>query len=162
MALQSNGQISLSNISSEMNLIDSNLSLAGLSTHSTLNNASANKPNEVAPHVLTEFYSYDHSASSTPVLKMIMGSTPTTKYRATSESCEYEPTNEYWHDGDSSIAMVGDKIYADRHGKTPLGSGLMAQRSEEVTQVGAYITGQGQVERMYLCESGGPGDIIKK
>lgn len=156
MALQSNGQISLSNIASEMNLIASNLSLTGLSTHSTLNNASANKPNEVAPHVLTEFYSYDHSASSAPVLKMIMGSLPTTKYRDPEESCEYVPTNEYWHNGDSSIAMVGDRIYTDRDGKNPIGSGLMAQQSEEVTIVGAYITGQGQVEQMYLCADGGP------
>tara|TARA_B110000483_G_scaffold172842_1_gene204585 strand:- start:243 stop:719 length:477 start_codon:yes stop_codon:yes gene_type:complete len=156
MALQSNGQISLSNISSEMNLIDSNLSLAGLSTHSTLNDASANKPNEVAPHVLTEFYSYDHSASSTPVLKMIMGSLPTTKYRDPGpDSCSYVPVNEYWHDGDSSIAMAGDKIYIDRDGTKPLGSGLMAQSSEEVSKVGAYITGSGIVEAVYLCEFGG-------
>ena len=155
MALQSNGQISLSNIASEMNLVPGNLSLAGLSTHSTLNNASANKPNEVAPHVLTEFYSYDHSASSAPVLKMVMGSLPTTKYRDPSEACFYEPRNEYWHNGSSGVAMVGDRIYTDQAGKKPLGSGLMAQSSEEVAIVGAYITGQGQVERMYLCEMGG-------
>ena len=153
MALQSNGQISLSNIASEMNLVPGNLSLAGLSTHSTLNNASANKPNEVAPHVLTEFYSYDHSASSAPVLKMIMGSLPTTKYRdATADSCSYIPAYEYWHNGDSSIAMVGDRIYTDQDGKTTLGSGLMAQSSEEVSKVGAYITGGGIVEAVYLCE----------
>lgn len=155
MALQSNGQISLSNIASEMNFLPSNLSLTSLSTHSTLNNASANKPNEVAPHGLAEFYSYDHSASSGPVLKMIMASTPTTKYRDTSESCNYEPFNTYWHDGDSSIAMVGDKIYTSSDGKTLIGSGLIAQSSEEVTQVGAYISG-GIVEALYLCS--GPGE----
>ena len=156
MALQSNGQISLSNIASEMNLIASNLSLTGLSTHSTLNNASANKPNEVAPHVMTEFYSYDHSASSAPVLKRIMASVPTSKYRSTEDGCNYVLGQEYWHNGDSSIAMVGDTIFTDQTGKTTIGSGLIGQSSEEVTQVSAYITGSGIVEALYLC-GGGPG-----
>jgi hypothetical protein len=69
MALQSSGQIKISEIATELGVGgEPDLNLGGLSTGSfgTINtaNAVADRPDEEPPHAMSEFYSYDHSASS--------------------------------------------------------------------------------------------------
>jgi len=71
MTLTSSGQISISDINGEFGRSGStaNSSLKELSdgTVSTINtaNASGDRPDGSAPHNMSEFYSYDHSAAST-------------------------------------------------------------------------------------------------
>ena len=69
MALQSSGQIKMSELNVEFGLQETRrLSLKDASdgTASTINtaNASTDRPDGTAPHAISEFYSYDHSASS--------------------------------------------------------------------------------------------------
>ena len=67
MALQSSGQISISDIKTELGTSSSsNLNLKGLETGTfgTINTGSASYPNGSAPYAMSEWYSYDHSASS--------------------------------------------------------------------------------------------------
>ena len=63
MALTSSGQISMSDIRSELGDSGSiSLKEASDGTIAAINtnNASADRPDESAPHAMTEFYSYDH------------------------------------------------------------------------------------------------------
>lgn len=67
MALQSSGAISISEIGAELNQgTGQTISLyeAERGTYEAINSASASKPNGVDPHSMSEWYSYDHSASS--------------------------------------------------------------------------------------------------
>jgi hypothetical protein len=62
MTLQSNGAISISQICTEKGVSFSNASLTTLST-TDINTASALKPDQAAPHAMSEFYGYNHNAS---------------------------------------------------------------------------------------------------
>ena len=69
MALQSSGQIKISEIATELGVgSEPNLNLRGLSggSFATINtaNAASDRPDGEPPHSMSEFYSYDHSASS--------------------------------------------------------------------------------------------------
>ena len=70
MSLTSSGQLSLDNIQSEMDNSTGgkNASLKDMSEgrnpYGSINTSSASYPDGVAPHSVSEFYSYDHSASS--------------------------------------------------------------------------------------------------
>jgi hypothetical protein len=70
MALPASGQIKFSDINTEFgrSSTTSNTSLTGLSdgTVATINtaNAASDRPDGAAPHAISEFYSYDHSASA--------------------------------------------------------------------------------------------------
>ena len=69
MALQSSGQIKISEIATEIiGNSEPNLSLRGLSggTYGAINtnNAAADRPDGEPPHAMSEFYSYDHSAAA--------------------------------------------------------------------------------------------------
>jgi len=72
MALTSSGQIKMSEINTELGVTSttSNSSLAGQSdgTVATINtaNANPNRPNGAAPHLMSEFFSYDHSLGGGP------------------------------------------------------------------------------------------------
>lgn len=63
MALGSNGPLSISNICNEKGISSTNASLYSLST-TNITAASPSKPNGTAPHSISEFYSYNHSATS--------------------------------------------------------------------------------------------------
>ena len=71
MALTSSGQIKMSEINTEFGRTSTtaNSSLEDLSdgTVATINtlNASADRPDGAAPHAMSEFYSYNHSAATT-------------------------------------------------------------------------------------------------
>ncbi|MCV9931756.1 hypothetical protein OIU80_05625 [Flavobacterium sp. LS1R47] len=60
MALNSSGQISISNICTEKKVPLSGASLTTLSTID-INSTSIAKPNSVAPHSISEFYNYNHT-----------------------------------------------------------------------------------------------------
>jgi hypothetical protein len=62
MALTASGQLSLGDIATEMGVSLSNVSLTTQST-TGINTNSESKPDGSTPHAISEFYSYDHSAS---------------------------------------------------------------------------------------------------
>jgi hypothetical protein len=62
MALTASGQLSLGDIATEMGVELSNVSLTTQST-TGINTNSESKPDGSTPHAISEFYSYDHSAS---------------------------------------------------------------------------------------------------
>ena len=66
MALPASGQIKLSDIGSEFSASNSDLSLGGLegSIYGAINTASTSTPDGSQPNKFSEWYSYDHSASS--------------------------------------------------------------------------------------------------
>lgn len=69
MALQASGQIKFSDINAELGRSDtaehyaSTAHLGGYATINT-NNAAADRPDGTAPHAISEWYSYDHSAAA--------------------------------------------------------------------------------------------------
>ena len=162
MALQGSGQISLSNIAAEMGLIQSNLSLGGLSTHSTLNDQSPLKPNESQPHGMGEFYAYDHSYSS---LKPLMGG-PRNSSGKWYDFCGDDVMFFYYHDGGKDMPVVGDKLYtSDRGSYTPFSAFLTKITEADAGPEGAasYIAttdSTGKVTRLDSCEGiGEPGEF---
>ena len=67
MALQSSGQISTSDINTELGrsgTAEYRFASAAGGTYGTINTASASKPDNIEPHYISEWYSYDHGASS--------------------------------------------------------------------------------------------------
>jgi hypothetical protein len=67
MALQSSGQISASDVNTELGRSASSeyrFSAAAGGAYATINTASALYPNNSVPHQISEWYGYDHSASS--------------------------------------------------------------------------------------------------
>lgn len=65
MALVSSGQLSLSSIRTELGGGLGQISLTSAATGgiATINTNSASYPNSTAPHQISEWYSYDHSAT---------------------------------------------------------------------------------------------------
>jgi hypothetical protein len=75
MALASSGTISVSQINTELGRTStsSNTSLTSLNTgaHVSLNSNSTSKPNSSTPHQMSEWYSYNHSASGTSYTSIV-------------------------------------------------------------------------------------------
>ena len=156
MALQSSGQISLSNIASEMNLLASNISLTAASTSSTLNDASPSKPNESQPHGIAEFYSYDHSYSS---LKPLTGGQNNIGGGKWFAFCEDPITSFYFHDGGKEFPVVGNKLYSSNKGEyIPFPSALTRIASAEMgpeegnDSYVATTDSTGKITRLDSCE----------
>ena len=124
MALQIGGQISLSNITGEMGIVNSNVSLGGLSTHSTLNDQSPYKPNESQPHAMSEFFAYDHSYSS---LKAMSGGPARSQIEGKwFDFCSDDAKFFYAHDGSGDLPAINDQVYGnDRGSYYTLGQGLL-------------------------------------
>lgn len=69
MALQSSGEIRMSQINSELGRAGNatiSLDTAESGGYVAINTGSASKPNDARPAAMSEWYSYDHSASSGP------------------------------------------------------------------------------------------------
>jgi hypothetical protein len=68
MALQTSGQISISDIKTEMSITTTNNSLAGGSTpvSTSLFGAAQSSLNKTAPHKISEFYGYTHLGGGPP------------------------------------------------------------------------------------------------
>ena len=116
MALQSSGAISIGDIVNEKSLAQGNDSLTSLST-TNINANSTNKPDGITPHSISEFYGYDHNAVSlTSYNSSTLQSTPT-------NACARTFFTTYYHNGSNQDPIVGDNVYSDAKGTTPLGDG---------------------------------------
>src|SRR6056300_2070133 len=108
MALTDSGQISFSDINTELGQSsDAELSLsdAAQGNVDTINTNSSNTPDSSTPHSISEWYSYDHSASGAS-LNEWLGDGP---HPISDFACEVEePTTSFWHDGSGGDPSPGD------------------------------------------------------
>jgi len=153
MPLQSSGQISMSDIASEKPTILQNMSLANISAFG-INSASPKKPDGSAPHAMSEFHGYDHSASSGPSLTQIEMSNQTyPNYYDGMILCGNDTLTNYWYDGTSITPNINDRIYTNSSGSSTLNAKhVYGPWGEIITTNGA-----GYVDNIMQCESG-PGD----
>ena len=114
MALTASGQLSLGDIATEMGVSLSNVSLTTQST-TDINTNSESKPDGSTPHAVSEFYSYDHSASPS-LTAFYVDDTP---YDDGVSACESGGVRaEWYHDGAGSYPTTGDTVYTDSGGTT--------------------------------------------
>ena len=114
MALTASGQLSLGDIATEMGAGSSNVSLTTQST-TGINTNSTSKPDGSTPHVVSEFYSYDHSAASS-LTAFIVDANP---YEDGEGACAFgRPSGEWYHDGGGTYPTDGDNVYTDTGGST--------------------------------------------
>jgi hypothetical protein len=124
MALTASGQLSLGDIATEMGVSLSNVSLTTQST-TEVNQNSESKPDGSTPHAISEFYSYDHSAS--PSLTAF--SVDENPYEDETGACEQGRENATWyHDGGDAYPTEGDIVYIDSGGTTNPEDGLYWMR----------------------------------
>lgn len=116
MALQSSGQISLSNIATEMGVSLSNVSLSTQST-TNVNQNSTSKPDGSQPHSISEFYGYDHNAiGAGPELVPF---SITAFAGEPGEACFSKPIDVF-KTGTPDIVKNGDFFYSDEAGTNPI------------------------------------------
>jgi hypothetical protein len=114
MALTASGQLSLGDIATEMGVSLSNVSLTTQST-TGINTNSTSKPDGSTPHAVSEFYSYDHSASP-PLTGFSVDESP---YESGEGACASgRETSTWYHDGGGSYPTDGDNVYTDSGGTT--------------------------------------------
>ena len=125
MAVPSSGLIRLSGIFSEINEDDylsfnndgETLRLSQMfdGTWGTINTNSSSFPTNVNPDKMTEFYGYDHDATS--ALTSFNGSSGTTSSKSV---CSQSLSATYYHDGSGTLPATGDNVYQDSSGDQAL------------------------------------------
>lgn len=114
MALQSSGQISVSNIAGEKGVSLSNVSLNSLSTVG-INEFSTSKPNGTQPHSVSEFYGYNHDF--VPVAEYeVYPITISVPSEEIDQACNAFGTQEVFKTGEQGIIQVGDTFYSESPG----------------------------------------------
>ena len=138
MALPASGNpLSIRQIRTEMGSSDG--SLKNLSTTS-VNDASSAKPDGSAPHSLSEFYSYDHSALTELALIGPFGDP--------GEGCGQSPDTNFYHDGGGSPYANGVIYYQNDDNTGPVADEGFYGYSAEA---GISINGSGEVDGTYDC-----------
>ena len=113
MALTTSGQLSLGDIATEMGVSLTNVSLTTQST-TGINTNSESKPDGSTPHAISEFYSYDHSATSLTAF-----SVDENPYEDGEGACAAgRDTATWYHDGVGTYPTDGDTVYTDSGGTT--------------------------------------------
>ena len=125
MALPASGNpISILQVNVEMS--NPNGSLKVLST-TNVNAASSAKPDGSTPHSLSEFYSYDHSASAGLTERQLIG-----PFGSSEEGCGQGANTAFFHDGGSNPDANGVTYYTQNDA-----SGATAEE-------GFYMHGNGE------------------
>ena len=141
MALPASGNpISINQIRAEMS--NPNGSLTTLST-TTVNAASSAKPDGSTPHSLSEFYSYDHSASAGLTELALIG-----PFGDPGEGCGQSPDTNFYHDGGGSPYANGVIYYQNDDNTGPVADEGFYGYSAEA---GISINGSGEVDGTYDC-----------
>jgi hypothetical protein len=124
MALPSSGEISFSEINTELGQSsDAQLSLndAAQGNVAAINTNSANTPDSSTPHSISEWYSYDHSASGGSVTEFSAGG----PFDFIGDACETQDNSgTFYHDGGGSLPTVNDFVYEDEDGGNTVQSGI--------------------------------------
>jgi len=141
MALPASGNpISILQVNVEMS--NPNGSLTTLSTTS-VNAASSAKPDGSTPHSLSEFYSYDHSASAGLTELALFGPAG-----AGSENCGQSPDTNFYHDGGGSPYANGVIYYTEDDDTSPVADQGFYGYS---AFAGISINRSGEVDGTYDC-----------
>lgn len=148
MALAASGQISISQINTELGrtstTADTSLTQCSDGTNGTINtaNAAADRPNTTAPHSMSEFYSYNHTLSS---VKDFLAGGP-----SRSSNCGSEIGSKFWHDGSGTLPAKGDIIFSNSTGTTAASNGYYLT----ATSGGVIIDGEeaGVVTGTFECK----------
>ena len=143
MALTTSGQLSLGDIATEMGVSLSNVSLTTQST-TDINTNSTSKPDGSTPHSLSEFYSYDHSASPS-LTAFAVDNTP---FEGAVSACESGGIRvEWYHDGGGTYPTDGDNVYTDSGGTTNPEDGIYW-----MDEPSSFEIGGGVVQEVTPCE----------
>ena len=138
MALTASGQLSLGDIATEMGVSLSDVSLTTQST-TDINTNSTSKPDGSTPHAVSEFYSYDHSAS--PSLTAF--NVDANPYGDGDSACAEGRTGaEWYHDGVDTYPTTGDTVYTDSGGSTNPSDGLYWMDTPASFDVSSGIVGE--------------------
>tara|TARA_R110001592_G_scaffold204577_1_gene454647 strand:+ start:22409 stop:22867 length:459 start_codon:yes stop_codon:yes gene_type:complete len=123
MAVPSSGQLSLRSIKREL-VYDNYYYSAGLAnvslkdtsdgTVDTINTHSDSYPNGVAPHGMSEFYSYDHDATGLTSFTSSLG------HKTQATACGLSLNQTYYHNGSGTFPAIGDQCYSNSAGTTAL------------------------------------------
>ena len=115
MALQSSGQISISDIATEFGVLPSNASLTSFSSLN-VNQNSTSKPDGSQPHSISEFYGYDHNAVGAVVLSPFF----ITSFSGDPNEVCFLKAGERFKTGDPERIFEGDFFYEDEAGTIPI------------------------------------------
>ena len=129
MPLISSGQISIEDIYTELG--NSNIASAGGVSLSALeggafgivNTSSPSTPDGAAPHAMSEWFSYDHSAGGGgggPTLQSFLSDGP---HPESAIACQFDPSTTRYHNGSGVLPVVADTVYEDSAGAIPSPSG---------------------------------------
>lgn len=151
MPLQTSGQISMSDIGGEKPTLAQDMSLAAMSSLG-VNSASSFKPDGNAPHAMSEFYGYNHSASSGPSVQPVdLTSQTYPSYYGAEILCNNNVLQTYWTDGTHITPKINDRIYTNSAGTSTLNSKHVGAPWGEV-----YTTnGSGYITSIHSCSGGG-------
>jgi len=160
MTLTSSGQIKMSEINTELGRTSttSDTTLKSLSdgTHATINtaNASSDRPDGNAPHAMSEFYSYDHSATSLTFSSFVAGDDAGTPFEDQEAACSGELTNAtFYHSGTGSTPVNGDRVFTAQNASNPADDGWYAIAvSRTQRDVYEVYNGDGSVRNKTTCE----------
>lgn len=153
MAVPDSGALSLRGIMREVktNNYNSSNSYFGISLYSlstggqgaiNTNNPSSNRPDGNAPHLMSEWYSYDHDKIA---LRTWSGN-PNSP--ASTQICGNSPNTTYYHSGTGTLPTTGDTIYTDSAGTTKAAAGFLAYSTTQ----GIQINSSGVVSGTYTCD----------
>ena len=112
MALQSSGTIKMSEINTELGRSSNatiSLDSAESGTYATINTASASYPNDARPAKISEWYSYDHSASAASGYDGNLSRDPSEE----GEACQLEAGEQVYKNGTSSTPIATNELYTD-------------------------------------------------
>ena len=157
MALQTSGQISMSNIANEKGETLSNVSLSILS-ELNLNEDPCNPANNTAsaPYKISEFYGYDHTCSTQSLYEHTIAGA----YRDNVEACKDggRSVESFIIYSDCEFLQAGCRIFMDSLGEEPFP--LQGWYFYKILSTALEIK-EGAISLMALCE-GGEEPIIKK
>jgi len=112
MALQSSGTIKMSEINTELGRSSTatiSLDSAESGTYATINTNSASYPNNARPASMSEWYGYDHSATSASGYDGSISRNTAVE----GEACQLNAGNQVYKNGSSSTPIATDELYTD-------------------------------------------------
>lgn len=112
----------------------------------SINSNSASKPDGSTPYKMSEFYGYDHDASSS---LQSFGASPTQSKAACGYGTNLPNTN--YHDGSNALIAVGDTVYSNSAGTNTVANGQY-KVGPFVTSYYNITTSSGSVLTRTLCE----------
>lgn len=156
MALQGSGQIKMSEINVELgrNSTDTiSLDAAESGTYAAINTASPSYPSDARPASMSEWYSYDHSASSSGFFNVI-NSGQSTSALACGLTGPDDLTLYHGTSGAFECPLIGRTVYTDSAQTTPFNGQSLYWYSPSCGN-SYLITSSGYIEGVFTCVQSG-------